>query len=297
MDAVTTLKGKIGRDRILIFLHISKAAGSTLHNILEKQYEDTGHFFTAGGPENKDRERILQLSSKEKERLGVVRGHVNYGVHELLTKPSVYITMLRDPIDRIISLYYYLKRDQNHYLHRRCISENWTLEDYILKTTENDNGQTRALAGALDVYSFYNGERPFIPFGECTDELREKAIKNLRQFLVVGLAERFDETLILLKRMLGWEFPPLFVKQNITHNRPQKDDIPETTIRLIEKYNTLDIELYRFVTELFTKQTQQQDISFKVEVTYFKMLNKSYQDHQTLIQKHQSLLQEHQRIQ
>ena len=43
------------------------------------------------------------------------------------------------------------------------------------------------------------------PFGEVTDEMLEQAKHNLREELVFfGLTERFDESLVLAKRRLGF---------------------------------------------------------------------------------------------
>ena len=213
MEKNTSLKGKVGKDCVLIFLHIGKTAGSTLHRILEEQYSDTGHFFTVGGLENKDGKKFSTLTRKERDKIGVIRGHLNFGVHELIEKPAVYITMLRDPVDRIISTYYYLKRDKGHYLHDICRSDGWTLEDFVFyKPTEIMNGQTRVLAGVSDVYSFFKMGRESVPLGKCDDEILETAKRNLKKFAVVGLMERFDKTMILLKRSLGWETPPLYIK-------------------------------------------------------------------------------------
>ena len=43
------------------------------------------------------------------------------------------------------------------------------------------------------------------PFGEVTDEMLEQAKHNLRDDIVYfGLTERFDESLVLAKRRLGF---------------------------------------------------------------------------------------------
>lgn len=276
------LEKEIGKEQVLIFLHISKAGGSTLHTILEKQYPGVGHYFTSGNPRGEEKGRWERLSMEERENISVVRGHVNYGVHEFIKKPSVYITMLRNPVERVISHYYFHKRDVGHYLHKESLSENWTLEDFVCKTTENDNGQTRALAGVLDVYSFLRAGQSAISFGGCGREILEIAKSNLRDFAVVGLTERFDESLILLKRTLGWQNAPVYVKENVTADRPRKEVVPQDVLDLIKKHNELDIELYRYATELFENQIKKQDASFQIELKYFKQLNGLYQENHRL---------------
>ncbi len=284
-------------NRILIFLHIGKASGATLHEILKNQYPDRAQYFTAGANDSLANDTFDKLTDREKGELGVVRGHVNYGMHRLLRQPSAYITMLRDPVDRIVSHYYYLKKEERHYLHRNCVEENWTLKDFILKTTDNDNGQMRALAGIADVYSFLDNSGPVVPFGACTEAHLDLAKKNLDKFLVVGLTERFDESVILMKRALGWDLSPLYIKQNVTADRCYIQELPSGVIDLIRRHNSFDLELYLYAKDLFEKQVKSQDESFTVEVRYFSLLNEMYHKHQNLLLEHHALEQEYQRVQ
>jgi hypothetical protein len=284
-----SLREKILEDHLLIFLHIGKAGGSTLHDILQKQYEGVESYFTVGGPNNDDYGKVGRLSEKEKSDIGIVRGHVNFGVHEFFQKTPVYITMLRDPVDRIISAYYFAKINKGHSLHDQLVSGNWTLNDFVTKGSDSDNSQTRVLIGSSDIYSFVNKGMQRIPFGECTLEHLETAKRNLRSFAAVGLTERFNESIILYKRILGWDSPPVYIKQNVGICRPRKDDIPEETLNLIEKYNELDIELYRYATELFDKQISRQDASFQTELYYFSLLNMEYQHNHKLSNEYHKL--------
>ncbi len=280
MKKYSPFEEKIGKDCILIFQHLAKSGGSTLHTIIDKQYQKVEHFISRGP---KDIKKLMNLSTKEK--LGVIRGHMNFGIHDFLPKPSIYITMLREPVSRVISHYYYSKRQPGHFLYEEIVHRKMSLENFIFSTTENDNGQTRALAGISDVYSDLKKEQIF-PFGECNSRVLETAKKNLNVFAVVGLLERFEETLILMKRTLGWKLPPLYVKENISPNGFYKENIPKETLSLIRKYNKLDIELYRYATNLFEEKINQQDASFEEELKDFKLLNKSYQEQQGFQQEH-----------
>jgi len=263
---------QFGKDQTLIFMHIAKAGGSTLHTIIDKEYSELVHFMSRGP---KDIDKFKMLSAKEKEKIGILKGHMNFGLHELLSKSCTYITMLRDPIERVLSHYYFIERDRGHFLHKEYKSTNMNLKDFIYKTTDNDNGQTRAFAGVSDTYSLLKSEQKIIPFGECSSEIFETAKKNLKRFAVVGLMERFDETLILFKRALGWSSPPLYTKQNVTVGRPSKEDLSPDILALIEENNKFDIELYKHATNLFEEQMSQQNASFKAELIVFKLLLKS----------------------
>jgi hypothetical protein len=249
----------------VIFLHIPKAAGTTLHRIIEQQYEPNTIFTIHEGKTIID---FKNLSEAQRARIRVLKGHLYFGLHEFLPRPSTYITMVRDPIERVISHYYFELRTPSHELYKKIKSQNMSLEDFVRSGVclHLDNGQTRLLSttGAG------------IGYGQCSNELLESAKKNLREhFAVVGLVERFDETLILLKRKFKWKMP-FYIKQNVTKQRPLKENIPKDTLKLIESYNQLDIELYKYTQKLFEELINQQPPLFELELKSLKLFNQTW---------------------
>ena len=87
-----------------IFLHISKTGGSTLQDLLYWNFEETSYTIGRYG----DNDAFIQLSDDEKRRYKLIQGMVFYGLHDYIPEPCSYFTMLRHPIHRLISHYYYL---------------------------------------------------------------------------------------------------------------------------------------------------------------------------------------------
>lgn len=260
----------------VIFLHIPKAAGSTLSSVIQRQYEPGDTFRIDGFHIRESIDEFKKIPEAKKEKIRFLSGHMFFGLHEFLPQASTYITMLRNPVDRVISHYYHVIRHSNHYLYQEVTSRNMNLKDYVSSgiSAELDNGQTRDISGEGIV------QKPFpdtgISFGQCSTEMLERAKRNLREhFAVVGLAERFDESLILLKRTFGWG-TPCYVKSNVGENHPHKRDISKDELKLIEKYNELDIELYKYAGEMFEELINQRLplSSFERELKQFKLLNK-----------------------
>ncbi len=248
----------------VIFIHIPKAAGSTLRAIIQNQYKRHVMYAIDGRrvKESVEEFKILPLSHREKIR--VLLGHMLFGLHEYIPRPSTYITILRDPVERVISNYYYVLRKPAHRMHDEVTSQKMTLKEYVESkiNTQLNNGQTRVISGINDVL-----------FGKCTNEMFERAKKNIENhFSVVGLTERFDETLILLQRVLAWR-RPFYIMKNVTKNRPVKENISEDTLNTIEYYNKLDIALYKFAKERFEEDISRQSL-FKVAVITFRYLNR-----------------------
>lgn len=211
----------------VIFLHIPKAAGSTLNKILDKQYPANATFQIHGGAIERSISSFKRMSQEEKVKLQCLRGHQPFGLHEWLPQPSTYITLLRDPVERLISHYYYVMRREPHFLHDDA--EGMSLEEYAGSdlSPELSNQQTRMLAGGVE-------------------EL-ELAKRNLEHFTVAGTVERFDASVALMKERLGWG-NTRYRRMNATRNRPPKRDVSPGAIRAIEENNQLDIELYELVS-------------------------------------------------
>lgn len=256
------------KQKSLIFLHIPKAAGSTLHRIIARQYASDSIYSIDGLRVHESIAEFKQLPEAKRSEIKVLKGHMRFGLHEYLPQPSTYITILRDPVERIISHYYYVLRSPEHYLYEQVTSRNMSLKDYICSgiTKELNNSQTRLLCTKAALETYEQGSK----------EILESAKKNLQEeFAVVGLAERFDETLILLKRKFKWNLP-FYIKANTTKDRPLKNDISQETLKIIEKYNELDVELFEFVNKKFQAVITQSGSLFEMELKQLQLVNTGY---------------------
>lgn len=230
-------KEPISPEHTVVFLHIPKAAGTTLHDVLERQYA-RDRIYNVIGPRDVRIDAFRALPVDERRRYRLIKGHMHFGLHELIPNPTTYITVLRDPVDRVLSHYFYVKRTPRHYLYKHVTEKSITLEEYVSSrmSLELNNGQVRALFGSGHVD---------VPYGTCTREMLIAANHNLQHhFSIVGIAERFDETLLLMKRAMGWKRPPVYVRKNVTKSRLRRTDVAASVIRRIEADNELDIELY-----------------------------------------------------
>ncbi|MGH9880361.1 MAG: hypothetical protein ACRD6N_02905, partial [Pyrinomonadaceae bacterium] len=87
-----------------------------------------------------------------------------------------------------------------------------------------------------------------------------------------GLNERFDESLLLFKRRLGWKHL-FYSRRNVTKGRPRRRDVPDSTLEVIQKHNSLDLELYEFARQKFDETMRTLGPSFQDEVRRFQKLN------------------------
>lgn len=249
----------------LIFLHIPKNAGATLHPVLERHY---GRRARHSVTRCEDVEAFKRLPQARRDRIRLLKGHMPFGMHEYLTGRSAYITLLRDPAERVVSHYYYVKRRPDHYLHHH-IAAGMSLAEFASAgiSGEMDNGQVRLLSG----------HDQDIPCGECTRDLLDTAKLNIeKHFAVVGLKERYDESLVLMSLALGWNWTPYYLSRNITKNKPVAKQVDPATRDAIGSSNSLDVELYEWAVKRFQIQIEWQASVVEDRIARLKRLNGLY---------------------
>jgi hypothetical protein len=258
------------KELCLLFLHIGKAGGTTLHRIVDRQYSPR-HTYTIDGLDVKGSiTDFIALPDEEREKIRLLKGHMPFGLHQYFRRPTAYITMLRNPAERVISHYYFARSNPKHYLHETA--NRVSLTEYVTGdlSTELTDGQTRLVSGSQKIDSVKVDEQP------VSAATLETAKQNLREhFAAVGLTEQFDASLLLYKRLFGWG-DVFYAKQNVTKSRPDRREIPREVISLIEKHNQLDMELYAFAKEMFEEQVRAQGASFQAELEAFQEKNKGY---------------------
>ena len=125
----------------------------------------------------------------------MVRGHVYYGIHECLPQGGTYFTMLREPVARVFSSYYFIQRRPLNPMHRKVKTERIGVEDFIRLIPQRHNLQCRLIAGVKD--AAIGDER-------ILDLAKENFTKS---FSVVGISEHFEESLMLMAKTFDWEIP------------------------------------------------------------------------------------------
>ncbi len=251
-----------------IFLHIPKTAGFTLQKIIERQYPPQSIYTLEPSNELESIHEFQNLSQARRAQIRLLKGHLNMGqkLHEFLPPPVTYFTILRDPVERVISHYCFVRETPGHYLQDLATDKDLKGLLQGRHAIMLNDAHVRLLSGVW-------GD---LPFGECTQETLETAKKNLfEHFAVVGLTERFDETLLLLKKTFSWR-NVFYTPKNVTANRPTRDELPLGTLEAVINANRLDIELYQYATRLFEEQVRRQGPLFPIKVRVFQYFNQSY---------------------
>ncbi len=260
----------------LVFLHVPKTAGSTLKWIIERQYP-TGYTVTIESEDLLSQYRaFLALPEEARCRLRCVQGHVPFGVHRWLPQGARYITMLRDPVEWTLSFHAYIRRMQFFDDHPDLTAfrgaRGLDLDDFVGFLTDSNMAdmQTRMISGQTDVLSHLP---PYLPL---TDDALQCARRNLREsFDCIGLVERFDESLLLMKRKLGWRNVH-YRRLNVSEGRSRAGELSPGTLQRIRECNRRDVELYEEMSRLFSAEILKAGSAFQADLSRFQRNNIIY---------------------
>ncbi len=233
------------------FLHIPKTAGTTFHHLLLNCFP--------GGKSLTNAERGSNANVDPRD-FDFVSGHFSYAylVEKGLEEFRI-LTVLREPVSRALSHFYFLRQDSLLELVERKsegydateltftrevmakVRENELLEflrkePYLAAVTLGDV-QTRLLDG--------------IP-GKCSDLVPahlESALRHLRSCFFVGITERMDESIALLCQKMGWPIMHSPKALNRTRDKPGKDQ--QGIWEELSEINQFDQILYKEAIRLF----------------------------------------------
>lgn len=225
-------------NNLQLFFHMPKTAGNSISELLTKIYGD------------------LYRKASSREMLGLIeQGTIgNYKAmlgHYRLCDPfyerlkiniNQYV-VLREPVDRVISQYYFLRSREDHALHQKALQysleEVLRSEDMIYEMGMSDF-QTQVLSSFLR-----SGSRKLM-FAYAKARLSDA-------FTFLSLYEELPSFVKVCSKRLGWpevELP----RVNVSGGRPTKEELPRGIIRLIEERNQLDIRLYQYAVDVYREQ-------------------------------------------
>lgn len=240
----TSLRRFLKPSYTIILAHMPKAAGISLNTIMKKQYGIKRVLEVDPTKPRKAYLDAVDMSIWTALRLRAISGHIIWDIHEWLPKPYVYMTVLRDPVERVLSFYSYVRASFEHRLHNEMIDKNMDLEEFLewdKSMLELNNLQSKLLSSMH-------------PFRESDlSVVFERAKSNLETYFLVGLTEQFERSLEMFSCAFGWKNPQI-ERANITPNRVKRSDVSHRVIRKIELLNEYDMELYEIGNRLFGEQ-------------------------------------------
>lgn len=229
----------------LYFLHIPKTAGTSYRTYLEDHFDADlicPHLVV---------EELLPRPPSELDGYRLISGHHGWFLPGMLRAEPTIVTVLRDPVARSLSHFYHQRNTPGDWLHE--IVRDWTFEQYVtspIGMSELANFQVRHLAldrvqeDYWDHSELRDRDHDALMVKYSDPRLVDRAIERADRFAVVGIQERFDETLRLTAHTLGW--PPRSAPPRLNPRRTQRDegDLTERAREQLHRITALDRALY-----------------------------------------------------
>lgn len=249
-----------------IFIHVTKTAGSTLELIFFDQYgfENVFRFSNERYLHAHEVKELKKKSGNRFENLSIT-GEIDGGIIKDINYPNPVITLLRNPIKRLVSLYAFVTNNPNDYQPYKAYSKasfKEFLDDYLRH--ETSNCFVRTFSGV-----------DYLQADTIIPNLEQRHLSAAKSFLkredvFFGLVEYFDLSIIYFMKELGWK-TPVYSK---AINRGSKTYKPITTEHLeyARELNKLDLELFDWADKFFRNKVKK-DLSLNlIYKPRFKML-------------------------
>ena len=239
----------------LFFLHIPKTAGTTFNAFLEQQYS-----YDEIIPRRFFGKNVLYVTAEDikehqKDLAGIslFRGHYGYEICRQFVDTFTTVTVLRDPLRRVVSLY-----------------NDWrTKSEENLETAPDLEKSLAFLAKEKSFEDFIRTDHPLIPrlFYDAQAkmlastfrceldraELHHAALENLNTFDYVGITEAFEVFLSSLCVHMGWHYPRVIEPLNTARHHLKAQDLDADTIAFVKDKNAVDYALYEHAKTLSLK--------------------------------------------
>jgi hypothetical protein len=254
-----------GSSRRYFFVHVMKTGGTTLAQQLKANFAPEEHYpnravdiryegATVDIRNHLTVANLVGLPEERRDRIRIYTGHWPYVACELLGEDFFTFTILRDPVERTISLLQQYARDAPWKNSAKVVAdeavaleelyEHWLLYEPLIH-----NHQTKIFS-----MTRADGPKRYTQVIEVDESRLALAKDNLAQIDVVGLTERYDDfldeltdrTILRIERGRPKNATPL------SEARPVSDELRHR----IRADNTIDLEFYDYARGLVERRSR-----------------------------------------
>lgn len=234
--------GKAFAGRV-VFDHLPKTGGQAVNAWLVEQL---GSACVTPNLDDQHRDLIRQWGGL----YSIVSGHVHFYNGEGLDPRYQYVTLFREPVDRVVSWLYFVVN--NH----TCDQE-LSLVPHAKRFIETEGRElAEPLRGAISNFYVEHFCR-VLGNGLENEQIKYRnAIAAIRQYDLVGRYEEMPTFLADLAALFGLMPPVELARINVTKSRPKVDDVSASLRERIKELNQWDLRLYDEIRNYRRRKTE-----------------------------------------
>lgn len=237
-------------EKRIFFFHIMKTGGTTLSSLLDKQF-DTSQICPA-----RHWYELEKIPLDELLKYKIFRGHFNFAQLSSFPEFPFAVTLIRNPIDRVISEYLHWQDAPEQFLNWHPeygkilhLAKKLPILEFIRNEDETgffvNNRQTYQLA--------ISHSMPRVPVKMSPGDLLDGARENLAKFQLVGTIETIEKMVDVLCFHFGW-MPSSIIPTTRARDKVSRIDMSSELRDELAERNSLDLKLYEYANELINVQ-------------------------------------------
>ena len=220
----------------VLFNHIGKCAGSTVNNYLKSCYPKEVQFSTDGWHPGRSVSQFRMKTQEQRYKYECITGHATNQLLGFVHPDTKLVTVLRDPVERTISNYWYMRQDKKHSCHRDAMRMS------MLQMLRNRHpGLGSQMVSNLSGMKWERAEAH-----PANGKLAiDRAIRALGRYHLIGWVDDMEAFGHALQRLL--DLPKQWENRmdNRCLEKPTLSSVSDEEIQEIRKANHLDIRFYR----------------------------------------------------
>lgn len=276
----TILKPKCVAQTHVVFVKTHKTASSTVTNIIQRfglkhhlsfvlpKYPENYLWFDG----NAFSDRLLPHPNGTEKKFDLLCNHAIYNrlvMTKLMHNNTVYITILRHPVNQFLSAFYFYRTVYKIPYLVRIPGPN-PVEEYLKNPEKYE---------PVSNYASYTNNRMTIDLGISSLVFDQPTLlkgfinKIDEEFDFVMIMEYFAESLVLLKRLMCWSMEDIIsLRMNIFKNDEFHVPLKFGMFNSIKKWAHADLELYEYFYRKFWRRINRMKQDFWQEVESFRKI-------------------------